>query len=1344
MNYFPLLIHLYGKKMNKTYDPTLGKVNYVNTPYQFWEGNAGIKEAGGLVEFIINEIRFTTPILADGSWRFSPELFFNEGVHNIAFHYIDAASNHGDYGQFSLEVDTTPPEKPVIQLVEDNVGSSQGPLYSGAYTDDTRPKLVGFAEPGSVVRLWKNNQVIATTTAQDNGRYTFEVELGDGTHHLFTTASDRHEQTSPPSDTFVININVNNDPVPLPSLSMVEDNFGPVKKMILPGEQTDDQSPKFSGVAPNELKFVRIYDGAVEVARVSVVDGKWSWEGSLSQFSAGNHSITLRGEDANQNLSDPTSAFNLNVTTSAPVTPAIIDAWDNVGIEGAVGNKGKTDDTTPTLRGTGEPGSEITLQYRLAGATWVNAGKVTVDANGRWELTSPELAGEGTWEFRARAANGHGNSTWATKFVLNVEDLTPVTLPTLTEVYDNFGAVKKSLTNGEITDDRNPVFSGRAAADVKFVRIYDGVTEVARVAVVNGKWTWEGSASQFSAGTHSISLRGEDANKNLSDLTTVFNLNVTTTAPVAPTITDAWDNVGVEGAIGNKGNTDDTTPTLRGTGEPGSEITLQYRLAGATWVNAGKVIVDANGHWELTSPELASGGTWEFRARAANGHGNSAWATKFVLNVEDLTPVTLPTLTEVYDNFGAVKKSLTNGEITDDRNPVFSGRAAADVKFVRIYDGVTEVARVAVVNGKWTWEGSASQFSAGTHSISLRGEDANKNLSDLTTVFNLNVTTTAPVAPTITDAWDNVGVEGAIGNKGNTDDTTPTLRGTGEAGSVINVQYRLAGSSWVAAGKVTVDANGHWELTSPELAGGGAWEFRARAVNGHGNSPWTSKFVLHVEDSVPVSQPVIHDVYDNFGAVKKSLISGETTDDRNPIFSGNVAADVRFVRIYDGLQEVGRVAVSGNQWTWEGSVQQFSGGSHAITVRGENANGKLSDPSDIFILKVVTTVPGAPVINYAEDNVGSWQGKISNGSTTDDRTPTLYGEGVAGSVIKVEYSRSSGSGFNQIGSAIVGADGKWSWNSPQLSENGNWYFRAKASNGYGDSLVSNNFSVKIIPTPVPVNQSWDFSDGTMQGWFAAGLYAGSNNLEVKRIDGNFGVNVETKGPNGYYGTVMRRDFEVVEGQTYNFSFDVKRLNTTGVAPSIGLVVDTYTTVIPQYAATSSWQTLRGTYVATATKTINLAIFNGQTLGNGNDFAIDNIRVTSSPAIQRNEVLEFNDNSLSSGNAVDEYALNATLKAATHHGVIDAADDTHDVISIMLGDVLQQGTKSLFIEDGYIQQMVQGDRGDVLNLESLQDENGNWVKTEGNVTVAGKVYEVYQHTGQQAELLIQQDLTVNIH
>src|SRR5690606_11393262 len=137
------------------------------------------------------------------------------------------------------------------------------------------------------------------------------------------------------------------------------------------------------------------------VLGTATADGTGSFNVTISPAPTNNETLLAFATD---------KAGNAGLTSSvvAPITalahaPVIATINDNVGtVLGNVTNGKSTDDTTPTLSGTAQPNSTVTLYNN-----GVAMGTVTADGTGNWTFTTPVLS-EGSHAFTASAANGTG------------------------------------------------------------------------------------------------------------------------------------------------------------------------------------------------------------------------------------------------------------------------------------------------------------------------------------------------------------------------------------------------------------------------------------------------------------------------------------------------------------------------------------------------------------------------------------------------------------------------------------------------------------------------------------------------------------------------------------------------------------------------------------------------------------------------------------------------------------------------------------------------------------------------------------------------------------------------
>ncbi|MBY4839711.1 Ig-like domain-containing protein, partial [Pantoea sp. DY-5] len=347
--------------------------------------------------------------------------------------------------------------------------------------------------------------------------------------------------------------------------------------------------------------------------------GNWTWTPSALAKGSWTFEVQKAGQSG-------WSSFSLTIDPDLDRYPIIESAWDNAGtVTGSLASGASTDDTTPTLRGTGPANSTISLRYKLGSGNYTTVD-LNVDSSGNWTWTPSALA-KGSWTFEVQKA---GQSGWSS-FSLTIDpDLDRY--PIIESAWDNAGTVTGSLASGASTDDTTPTLRGTGPANSTISLRYKlgsgNYTTVNLNVDSSGNWTWTPSALAKGSWTFEVQNAGQ------SDWNS-FTLTIGV-APEIPVLVDFYDNVGTPGAVipdGEKAKTDDTTPTLRGTGTPNSIVHIQSAKTGDSWGDLGTARVDNNGNWEYTPPSALDYATWQFRVKASNALGDTAWAQKVYLNI---------------------------------------------------------------------------------------------------------------------------------------------------------------------------------------------------------------------------------------------------------------------------------------------------------------------------------------------------------------------------------------------------------------------------------------------------------------------------------------------------------------------------------------------------------------------------------------------------------------------------------------------------------------------------------------------------------------------------------------
>lgn len=150
----------------------------------------------------------TTSADGSGNWTFTPGSNLAEAAHLVTATATDVAGNTGATSTaLSLTIDITPPNAP----------SAPALTFSASVTEDTTPTLVGTADANVAVTVTSDQDgPIGTTQSDGSGDWqlTPSIELTIGEHALTARASDSAGNSSPSSESAVLEITGHTAPIP--------------------------------------------------------------------------------------------------------------------------------------------------------------------------------------------------------------------------------------------------------------------------------------------------------------------------------------------------------------------------------------------------------------------------------------------------------------------------------------------------------------------------------------------------------------------------------------------------------------------------------------------------------------------------------------------------------------------------------------------------------------------------------------------------------------------------------------------------------------------------------------------------------------------------------------------------------------------------------------------------------------------------------------------------------------------------------------------------------------------------------------------------------------------------
>ena len=345
---------------------------------------------------------------------------------------------------------------------------------------------------------------------------------------------------------------------------------------------TDDATPTLHGTA-EAGSTVMLYDtDGTTVLATTTADGSGDWSVATSTLTNGSHSITARATDVAGNVSVASAALSVTIDTIAPAAPVIA-----VTISPDTGSSATdriTDDATPTLHGSAEAGSTVTL-YDTDGTTLL--ATTTADDSGHWSVPTSTLT-NGSHSITAKATDAAGNvSVASAALAVTIDTATPAAPVIAATISPDTG---RSNTD-RITDDATPTLSGTAEANSTITLFDTDGTTLLATTTADGGGNWSIATSTLADGTHSITAKATDVAGNVSVASAALSVTIDTAAPGAPMIA-----VSISPDTGSSATdriTDDPTPTLHGTAEPGSTVMLFDN--GNVFLAAGTA--DGSGNW---------------------------------------------------------------------------------------------------------------------------------------------------------------------------------------------------------------------------------------------------------------------------------------------------------------------------------------------------------------------------------------------------------------------------------------------------------------------------------------------------------------------------------------------------------------------------------------------------------------------------------------------------------------------------------------------------------------------------------------------------------------------------
>ena len=754
-----------------------------------------------------------------GIWEVTVDSL-DDGQYNVLAHVEDLAGNFLRSDALTVEIDTTPPNTPFLDLLsESDTGlsdsdnfTSDTTLTMNMTTTDAMPpdghlirenykfRLYVRAENGSE-RLIYDSATDPAAPVDDDGfiaaeflRRTLE-ELPEGRHNFKLEVEDRAGNIS---DDFLLDVTIDTD-FSTPTITLVPSSD---TGMSATDRVTNLSQPTFTGTGDVGDRVSLFANGVLvgtgfvgsDLTDFVPGDGRGAWTITSGPLADGVHEVLAHVEDQAGSF-ERTEPIQVQIDTAQPNTPHLdlVTASDT----GHSNHDNITGDATPTFTFTTEDPqadnhlSEFNLKYRL--------------------FLRPEGGEE----------------------VLVYNSVTDQTI------------AAENMQGGFV--------------NLNFL---------------------ETTLAELPDGIHNFKLEVEDRAGNISeDVALTVEVDSTLPEPGDLDLLDASDT-----GMSNTDNvTNKDQPAFEGRGSAGTLVRLfaNGELVGSTEVGSDEsdgTPGDGLGIWEITSEPLADG-VYEIQATFEDWAGQISSSGTIQIEVDTLSPNTpFLDLLEADDSGRHDDDGITNAVVlrfsatSEDPNVanhltlVPGGENLKYRIFVRpeegveslVYDSVTDASLTPKLDGFVAVHQIVAQvpdLPEGLHNFKLEVEDRAGNISE-DFLTNVLVDRTAPQGTIELHPDSDSGIWGIASTFGDgvTGDSTPTFTGTGEANSVVTllVDGQLAGTTVVQPFDGD-DAflTGSWVLTSSVSIEDGLHTVTATFQDPAGNVTVSDPVSLYVDTTGP-------------------------------------------------------------------------------------------------------------------------------------------------------------------------------------------------------------------------------------------------------------------------------------------------------------------------------------------------------------------------------------------------------------------------------------------------------------------------------------------------------------
>ncbi|MFT0214121.1 Ig-like domain-containing protein, partial [Pseudomonas sp. F1_0610] len=180
------------------------------------------------------------------------------------------------------------------------------------------------------------------------------------------------------------------------------------------------------------------------------------------------------------------------------------------------------------------------------------------------------IANDGNYTYVARVEDAAGNQgVESNEYQITLDTAAPSQTVTITDIVDDEAPQTGSVAHGGSTNDKTPTLHGSLDAALgagEEILIFRDGTQVGKATVAADGVSWSFEDNLTNDGNYSYTAQVVDKAGNTGTVSNQYDIELDTKAPTqSVSIDQIIDDVDpTQGDIGDKGITNDTTPTLKG------------------------------------------------------------------------------------------------------------------------------------------------------------------------------------------------------------------------------------------------------------------------------------------------------------------------------------------------------------------------------------------------------------------------------------------------------------------------------------------------------------------------------------------------------------------------------------------------------------------------------------------------------------------------------------------------------------------------------------------------------------------------------------------------------------